>query len=199
MLLITANGVFPPFFPVNKFLIPFLLIPSMVEIINSFIDFGILFFQLFIWFIIGSFVGLKLKGFLQKKFNLSFVVSVIASMTIIFFIILFFLYFSNWYSALLEENLGYRPDFATPSTIDIILFFVFSLIRVILLSVLFSLILLPFAFIGSVLMPIIKEKINNELASFVIANALLFALGLFIVLFLLPWIPLAMLYLIFFA
>ena len=161
MLLITANGVFPPFFPVNKFLIPFLLIPSMVEIINSFIDFGILFFQLFIWFIIGSFVGLKLKGFLQKKFNLSFVVSVIASMTIIFFIILFFLYFSNWYSALLEENLGYRPDFATPSTIDIILFFVFSLIRVILLSVLFSLILLPFAFIGSVLMPIIKESYEN--------------------------------------
>jgi len=149
--------------------------------------------------IIFSSLGVLIKRTIQKKFSLDFLKSVLIASFLVFFFLLLFLYFTPWLRGLASENIGIRPEFAKATPFEAFRFFVLSILRILVVSIVLTLFVLPFIFIGALIMDSLKNKIKNYLINFGLANIIVLLLFLVVWLYFMPWLLIAFLYMIYFA
>lgn len=173
--------------------------PEISEFLLAILEFFKAVFIFLLPSIILVFIGILLKRFIEKKLKLDFLKASFFACFLLYFIILLFLYFVPWYQGLLSETIGVRPDFAKPTTFELIRFFLFSTLKMLFVSLVFAVISLPFILFGAFLMDSFKRKIKNYFLNFIIS--LFIVLLVFIVLWLslFDWLPLALLYFIYFS
>jgi hypothetical protein len=137
---------------------------------------------------------------LTERFKFSWIKSSIASTYAVLFVVLLVLYFFPMTVGFSEEDLGVVPKELQWNAFDFFYLIGGGLLRVALLSALFSVFLLPLEFVGVFLLEKVKEKWGfPELVNVFASTFGATLLGLFIILFVFPWMLTSIIYLIYFA
>ncbi len=150
----------------------------------------------FLLFLLGYFFSRK---FLEK-FNLSWIKKTFLSIFFVFVLLLLVFFVWPVIDAFLSVNLGViPPEFRM--TLWELFYLVFSvLIKLIVSALVFSVFVLPLAFVGAFAFDALSKKfLWNKYVNLFLACFAATALGLFIVLFLMPWVISGALYLLYFA
>ncbi len=151
--------------------------------------------------ILVSLAGKKLFERFSKTH--SWTVSVWSSTYIIVLGLLIVAYFFPFWLGFSEFAQGTLPDVLAPTLADQLLRYLFSILRLLALSAVFSVLILPIAFFGEALFDYLKNFIHAPLSRFVAAVLGSFWLAFILVLFVLPAIGIDLItgsiYLLYFA
>lgn len=151
----------------------------------------------FFLFLIGYFFS---KKFIEK-FNLSWVQKSFVSSFFVFVLLLLVFFVWPVLEAFLTVDLGVIPE-VYKMTLFEFFYLIFSLlIKLVIVSLIFSVFVLPLIFVGAFAFDFFSKKFNslNKFINFFFACFAATALGLFIVLFLIPWVVPGVFYLLYFA
>ncbi len=150
----------------------------------------------FVLFLLGYFFS---KKFLER-FNLSWVKKAFISSFFVFVVLLLFVFVWPVIEAFLVVDLGVIPE-EFRMTLAEFFYLVFSLlIKMLVVALIFSIFVLPLLFVGVFVFEFLSKKFFwNKFINFFLASFAVTAFGLFIVLFLIPWVIPGAVYLIYFA
>lgn len=139
---------------------------------------------------------------LYWKYGFSWIVGTYLSLFVFFLIALFFFYFlpSTWFLRGFFFYEGYLPDYFKLSLLELFLFVLVTLFRIFFVSLFLALILMPPAFLGSLLQEFFEEKLAKKgFVSFFLALFVSTAFWVLVTILIFPFMPLGLLYLVFFA
>ena len=145
-----------------------------------------------------SLAGLKIFSYVQKRFSLSWFRAVLLSIFLEVFVLLLVVYFLPAYLGFQEQTYGELLPELQPTIFEIVGGYLFTLVRLLLVSLLFCFLLLPLVFVSSY----VFEKLNPKWPHYLRVFIAVFAstlIGGIVVLLLFPWTISGLLYLIFFA
>ncbi|MFH1895782.1 MAG: hypothetical protein ABIJ74_04395 [archaeon] len=150
----------------------------------------------FFLFLLGYFFS---KKFLER-FKLNWIQKAFSSTYFVFVLLLLIFFVWPVIEGFLNVNLGVVPD-AYKLTLGEFFYLFFSvLIKLVVVAFVFSVFVLPLEFIGAFSFDLVQKKFAlNKFIAFFIACFCATAFGLFIVLFLIPWVVAGALYLLYFA
>lgn len=150
-------------------------------------------------FIIVFLIGKRLFRFFHETHNRSWLQSALLSTYLIVFVVLIIAFFLPVWEAGQSPFLAQLPPDIAPTLFDQIGQFVFGIIRIALVSVLFSILLLPLILLGAFVFDWLETRIPTvALRLFLSSWAVLFIV-LAVILFWLPWVIPSLLYLLFWA
>ncbi|MDO8537661.1 MAG: hypothetical protein Q7S21_02145 [archaeon] len=145
-----------------------------------------------------SLVGVKLFNYLRKRHEFSWFKAVLLASFLEIFVLTAIVYFFPAYLGYSQQSYGILPPELQPTLIENLLFFAGIFLRVIIVSIVLSIFLLPLEFVGSY----VFEKLNQKLPYFLRQFIAVFAatlVGGICVFLLFPWIILGILQLLFFV
>ncbi len=152
---------------------------------------------IFFLFLIGYFFSRKI---LEKKFNLSWMQKTFLSSFFVFVLLLLVFFVWPVIEAFLAVDLGVVPEPLKMTLPEFFYLIVSLLVKLIVASFIFSLLVLPLAFFGVFVFDFISKRFNwNTFINFFLACFASTILGYFLVLFLFPWIIAGALYLVYFG
>jgi hypothetical protein len=103
-------------------------------------------------------IGIFLKRKIGKKFNLNWIFSSLISVYVLISFILLFAYFVPLFFSFSETLIGLPPAGLGVTELDFFLSLVFHFFRLLLVGVIFSFIVIPFIFLGSIVFELIEKK-----------------------------------------
>ncbi len=112
----------------------------------------------FVFVLIGVFV----RRFLSKKFNLSWFWSSLFSTYFLILFLLLLAYFVPVFFGFSESMVGLPPPGLGVTVFDFFLSLVFHFFRLMLVGVVFSFIVMPFVFFGSIVFDLFKSKFKTH-------------------------------------
>ena len=140
------------------------------------------------------------KNAFQKKFNSSFMNSTLIVTYLINLVLITFLYFFPFISSIPEETIGIRPEAFQLGTGDFLLIFGLGFAKIIFVTLTITLILIPFIILGLYFFDKISEKYKfARLLRLYLSVFLTAFIGFALLLFVFPWLPLALSYFLYFG
>ncbi len=173
----------------------------LIDVIFSAFDFFrgafLISFVVFFLFLIGYFFS---KKFIEK-FNLTWIQKSFISTFFVFVLLLLVFFVWPVIEAFLRVDVGIVPEVYKMTLPEFLYLFFSVLIKLIIVSLIFSIFVLPLIFVGAFAFDFFSKKFNslNKFINFFFACFMATALGLFIVLFLIPWVVPGVFYLLYFA
>ncbi|MEK6972425.1 MAG: hypothetical protein AABW72_00055 [archaeon] len=151
------------------------------------------------------FVVLYILNYIRKKiasrFSLNWIISCLIITFISFFIFLLLIYFLPTFQSMAEHQLGVIPKYLMPAFDDWAGFYFTKIMKLLFVAVIFTLLSLPFALLGSLVENILLskfKKMNKAVAFFLAVFAITLLLSA-LVLYVFYWIPIGMIHLIYFS
>ncbi len=160
---------------------------------------GSFFVSVPLFFII--FVLTFVHSFFVKKFKLSWLKSTFLLSYVVFFILLILFYFGPFQSALGETTFTVFPEELKPQFQNILGFYVFTVFRLLLIALALTIMAIPFALFGSLILSFLKKRYSSQpFSAQLFVTVFLTSIVLsFFLLFLAPWINLGIFYLVYFG
>jgi len=173
----------------------------LVDVLLSVFDFfrGAFFLSVlvFVLFLVAYFFS---KEVLEKKFNFSWMQKAFFSSFFVFVLLLLVVFVWPVIDAFLSVDVGVLPDPLKMTLSEFFYLAAYLLIKLVVLSLVFSVFVLPLAFVGAFAFDFFSEKFKwNKFINFFLAVFVATSLALFVVLFLMPWIVSGALYLVYFS
>lgn len=166
---------------------------------------GLLFGSLL--FSVPAFFLVLLGGFLRKKLAKAYSLSwIISSLIVVFFfsfLLIVFVYFFPIVSSIPEQTIGELPSVLMPSDSEWFLFWFYISVKILSVSLIVSVLLIPFVLLGSFLLDLVKA--NKKLVTIPMPAksflAIYFSLIIFfgLLLHVFYWIPFGLIYLLYFG
>ncbi|MBU1120465.1 hypothetical protein KJ660_01160 [Candidatus Micrarchaeota archaeon] len=145
-------------------------------------------------------IGIFIQRKLIKKFKLSWIKSSLISTFIIVFIFVFAMYVFPLALGFSGTDPGILPQGFEMTATEYLFLIGMALFKVILLSFILTVFLLPLQFVGLFAMDFLKKKYSLPfIANVFFAVFCSTLVGSFIVIYLFPWIPTGIVYLLYFA
>lgn len=139
-----------------------------------------------------------LHRFFSRQFK-SWLKSTFAATYLVFLVLLIIAYFVPAGLGIRESALGTMPEALSATLFEQVLGYLFILVRLLVLTAFFSVLVLPLEFLGIFFFEWFSSKTKNGLAAKILAVWLTVLVTTAVVLFLIPWIVPGLLYLIYWA
>ncbi|MFH0970714.1 MAG: hypothetical protein V1776_04625 [Candidatus Diapherotrites archaeon] len=176
----------------------------LTDVLFNLISLAWVSFQLFVPMLIITVILLFVFNQVQKKTRWKWIGSTILTLFLSFFLFLFVIHSLNIWNGLnatddstippdLRENPLFEQGRPTPITLEIQAF-----INSIIGGILLTLLILPFAFIGISIFDVLKKRFHGVWTRLVI-TVFLGAIGFILLLAFFPWIPVSLIYLVFYG
>ena len=150
--------------------------------------------------IILAFFGKIIYSKISEKFSLSWLKGVVATTFILVIFFVFLIYFLPIADAFLKVNEGIAPLVFQEEPLELLLFYIYTLMRLLFAALIITLLLIPLQIIGSLVhdWALNKRKLPILVSLYLTVFSACF-IGFVIFITLLQWVFLGLLYLIYFA